>query len=576
MGGRAKVLIGTGFFLLAMEFLFSSRSGKDALIGRYKQIQNWTGRHRYLAVLVLSLVLSVLLRVPYYQHDFTFVDEAWWANGANVLCRGGQLYVDVALDKNPPIFWLCAFLFRIFGISMGSIHAGALLLVCLTSVLLFILGTRFFSPAVGAAAASIHAVASTTYYIPRIVGMNTETLMAVFSTAAAGSALSGLLRKRGYGLFVAGLFASFAFLTKPVAITELAFLAAFVVAAGGDRLILRLRSAVILLSGFALGVGGFLAWMWHAHILRPWWNQAILYGFRYVSRISAGALLVRSLRANAGFGLIFAWLLILVWMGRRMRRENSRAYSFVAFWALSAFMGVVIGRRYYANYFIQVIPPLSLLGAIGLVCVWKIRHQAGVRLLRRICVAAFLSSFLWFHSRTLTYWASLAYPQIQELQLWNMGVENRINREISEHLIRGSSAQDRIFIWGSKPQLYFLTGRPMATPWMDFDVADDFPPQAAEPWVQARMAEELRKVLPRYIVDVQQMVRIEDYPDFRSLMEKHYSIESKVAGVRIFRLRQEPVRESREVAPPRIWARGAGTRPLQFIDKPSAHDVIRR
>jgi hypothetical protein len=546
------------------------------LIGRYKQIQNRIGRHRYLAVLILSLVLSVVLRAPYYQHDFTFVDEAWWANGANVLCHGGQLYVDVALDKNPPIFWLCASLFRVFGISMDSIHAGALLLVCLTSALLFILGTRFFSPAVGAAAALIHAVASTTYYIPRIIGMNTETLMVVFSTAAAGSGLWGWRQKRGCGVFFAGLLASFAFLTKPVAITELAFLTIFAVGASGGRVILRLRSAAILLSGFALGVGGFLVYMWHASILSAWWNQAILYGFRYVGRIGAAAFLVKSLRANAGFGLIFAWLLILIWLSRRVRRENFQAYSFVAFWTLSAFIGVVIGRRYYANYFIQIIPPLSLLGAIGLVCLWKIRHQARVRLLRWICVAAFLSSFLWFHSRTLAYWASLACPQIQELRLWNMGIENRINRDISEHLIRGSSEQDRIFVWGSKPELYFLTGRPMATPWMDFDVADDYPPQAAERWIQARTAEGLSKVLPRYIVDVQQLARIEDYPDFRSLVEMHYSIECEVAGVRLFRLRQGPVRESREVAPPHIWPRGIETRPLQFAGKRSAHGVTRR
>jgi hypothetical protein len=509
-----------------------------ALFDSNRQIQTWVTGNKYSLLLSLSLVLTILLRAPYFQHDFIFVDEAWWANGAQVLCRGGQLYLDIALDKNPPIFWLCAFLFKLFGLNMNSIHIGVLLLVGLTSVLLFMIGTRFFSASVGAAAALIHAVASTTYYIPRIIGMNTETLMAAFSIAAAYCYLLGLLHRRSFSFFVAGLFASFACLTKPVAITEMVFLVLFVIFAGGGSMISRMRHTVILMVGFVLGLGAFLAYLWRAGILSAWWEQAILYGFRYVGHIGAEAFLVKSLRVNAGFALIFAWLLILIWLSRRMRQENARAYSFAAFWLLSAFLGVVGGRRYYANYFIQVMPPLSLLGAMGLVHLWRTRHQAGARLARRTCIAAFLASFLWFHSRTVMNWASLAFPQIKQPRLWDMGHENRRNLDVAKRLMRGTSPHDRIFIWGSNPQLYFLANRPMATPWMDFDVADDYPPRAAEPAIQARTAEVLSRSRPRYIVDVQQGARIENFPDFRSLVERHYRLESEVAGVRMFRLRR--------------------------------------
>lgn len=502
-------------------------------------MQIWAKNRRYLLLLFLSLALSFLLRAPYYRFDFTFVDEAWWANGASVLCKGGQLYTDVALDKNPPIFWLCALLFRLLGSSMNSIHAGALLLVCLTSGLLFVLGTRFYSPAAGAAAALIHAVASTTYYIPRIIGMNTETLMVVFSTAAAIAFLSGLVHGNRPAYFIAGLLASFAFLTKPVTITEMACLVLFLAVAGGGTFGSRARSAGILLAGFAAGIGGFLAYLWKAGILWAWWDQAILYGFRYVGRIGTESFVMKSVRANLGFGLIFAWLFVLIWLGFRKRHEISRAYLFAIFWALSAFLGVAVGRRYYANYFIQVVPPLSLLGAVGLVHLWRSRHQAEMRLVRNICAAAFLISFLWFHSRTLANWTALAFPQIEQARLWDMGQENRRNREIARRLAVGTSHDDRIFVWGSNPQLYFLTSRVMATPWMDFDVADDYPPQAEESWLQARTAADLSRDLPRYIVDVQRSARLEKFPHFRSLVERHYRLESEVAGVRLFRLRRQ-------------------------------------
>ena len=120
-----------------------------------------------------------------------------------------------------------------------------------------------------------------------------------------------------------------------------------------------------------------------------------------------------------------------------------------------------------------------------------------------------------------------------------MGDENRRNQHIAERLRRGTSSHDSIFIWGSSPQLYFIAGRPMATKWMDFNVADDYPPRAAEPVIQAQTADLLRRSRPRYIVDVQRIARLEKFPDFRSLVEQHYSLESEVAGIRMFRLRQE-------------------------------------
>jgi hypothetical protein len=65
------------------------------------------------------------------------------------------------------------------------------------------------------------------------------------------------------------------------------------------------------------------------------------------------------------FGIIFAWLFILIFLSRTMKSQNARAYTFLVYWVAAAFAGVVIGRCYYANYFIQLMPPLSLLGGLG-------------------------------------------------------------------------------------------------------------------------------------------------------------------------------------------------------------------
>lgn len=491
-----------------------------------------------LLAVLLSLGISVLLRAPYFQHDFVFIDEAWWANGAKVVHQGGKLYRDVVLDKNPPVFWYCALLFRIFGVGTSAIHAGALLLVGATSVLLFLIGRRYFSPGTGAAASLIYAVASTTYYMPRIVGMTTETLMVVFSTAALYCFLAGATQGRQLAFLCAGLFSSAALLTKPAAITESLLLVLFVTFLPGSSAGVRLRSLLILLAGFALGLGAFLGYMGREGILFDWWQQAILYGFRYVDRMPPGQFLVKLLRSNAAFIIIYAWLCILILQSRGARRRDVAAYRIALLWLLSAFAGVVLSRRFYANYFIQVMPPMALLGAIGLVRLWTARARLHLRPVRWTVCAAFAASFLWFHSRTLAHCLFLIVPALHDrVELWDMCAEDKRIREIAEYLRSMTVPGDRIFVWGSKAQLYFLADRQMATAYMDFDVADDFPLGAAAAEVQDQTAALLRDNLPGYVVDVQRVARIEDFAPFRRLIEEHYDFDMQMHGVRLYRLR---------------------------------------
>ena len=510
----------------------------------FGRVMFWVKKHRYPLLLVLSVLVSASLRLPYFQYDFIFVDEAHWANGANILHRGGRLYLDIALDKNPPIFWLCAFLFKLFGVHMTAIHTGALLLVCATSVLLYLLGARFFSKSTGAAAALIHAVASTTYYIPRIIGMNTETLMAFFSSIAVLFYLHALLQDRRFGFFAAGFFASCAFLTKPVAGIELAMLVLFLFGSSKHQLASKIYSGFVLVSGVVLGLGLFAGHMHRTGILTAWWDQAIVYAFRYVHRISIGAFLNRSLRVTVVFGIVFAWLFILIFLSRTMKSQNARAYTFLVCWLAAAFAGVVIGRRYYANYFIQLMPPLSLLGGLGLSHLWRNRNQGTLRIAARVCCTAFLISFVWFHSRTLANGLSSAFPQVHNGKLWDMGQEDMRNREIAEYIRTRSLPQDKIFVWGSKPQLYFLAQRHPATGWMDYDVADDYPPRAVETETQIRTAEFLRSTKPRFIIDVQKAAPIDGYPIFQNLINELYSLESQVSGNRLYGLRDQQVKAS--------------------------------
>src|SRR5262245_24209208 len=268
-----------------------------------------------LRVFLVSCVLSVVLRGPYFQHPFTFIDEAWWAVGARELLDGGHLYRDVWLDKQPPIFWFCALLFRMVGVRMDAIHLGSLLLVCTVCFVLYRIGERFFGRAVGGAAAVLYALASTTFYTPRIIGMNTETLMVVFTSSAVYFALAGLIGAKARDCFLAGLLAAAATVTKPVAATELAMLFLVLVVARRSSP-LRWKAAASFTAGVSLTLIVFLGYLVERGILQHWWDQSIVYGFSYVGQVARGAFLKKLVTAPASFVLINAWLWLLVWKAR--------------------------------------------------------------------------------------------------------------------------------------------------------------------------------------------------------------------------------------------------------------------
>jgi 4-amino-4-deoxy-L-arabinose transferase-like glycosyltransferase len=492
-----------------------------------------------LRLFLVSCVVSVLLRGPYFQHPFTFIDEAWWAVGARELLDGGHLYRDVWLDKQPPIFWFCALLFRIAGVRMDAIHIGSLLAVLAVCFVLYRIGERFFGRAVGGAAAVMYALASTMFYTPRIIGMNTETLMVVFTSGAVYFVLAGLTEARARACFAAGVLAAAATLTKPVAATELAML--FGVLAVTRRPGARWKAPAWFAAGASLALIVFLGYLVERGILRHWWDQSIVYGFSYVGQVTQGAFLKKLVTAPASFVLIYAWLWLLVWKARAVRQDSAVAHRVAAWWIVSAFAGVALGRRFYANYFIQVIPPLALLGAAGAVALWRNRGVLSERRFARVALTAFACSFLWFHSRTFAHAYYLIAPGAHgNGWAWKMCLENRKVADVARYLQARTSPKERIFVWGSKAELYILSGRKMATPFMDFDVGADVPMGASGAPACISMANKLRLVRPRYVVDVQQTARIEQYPGFPELLQRDYYLEAEFEEVKLYRSRDDP------------------------------------
>ncbi len=506
-----------------------------------KSFRTYFVSHPGVMLLGLGVLAAVLLRVPYYQHSLIFVDEGIYASTASELVYGKTLYRDVWCNHMPMAIYFCAWMFAVFGVNSAAIHAGSLLLALLECLLLYFIGSRFFSPRAGGLAALAYAVISANFYTPRIIGYTPEQLTVVFATAAALFFLRALDTRRPGGLFWAGLLSMAGGFSKPSAVPEI-LMFGFFLAFSADRED-KVRKLSWLASGAAAGAAVFLGILYLNASLEEWWLQSVLTRVYYVNQVSLADWIRIGARQPLGFGLVYLWLWILIWGGRRGIAAGGKTGRFLWVWLAAAFAGVAIGRRFYANYYIQVFPALSLMASAAI----DRMLQDGIRRRHRIAVWAgttlLAATFLWLQARTLAHWYFLFDPAShQKARLWDMCVIDRNMNEAANQIRSVTGPEDPIFVWGPSPEFYFLSGRRMATSYPFFNVMDESQPPYGEE--KNRTLRALLEKPPAVIVDHFKNIKMADRPGWSTLLSTHYRLFYTGSEVRLY------VREGKAVTNP--------------------------
>jgi 4-amino-4-deoxy-L-arabinose transferase-like glycosyltransferase len=487
-------------------------------------------------LLLLSFAFSVVLRVPHYLHQFTFVDEGWYATTGWMMAEGGVLYSDIWCNHQP-IPMLCArAFFLLFGVSSWAIHLGSLSLVMLESALLYLLGRHFFSSAIGGLAALAYALSSTAFYTPRIIGMTAEQPMVVFTTSAVLLFLHGLQTRRFLPLAAAGTLAACAVFSKPAAAPLFPLFLLFTVIRSGRG---QGRLLWFLLTGYLLTGCVFLFYLWDSGTLSLWWNQSILSRLIYLGQVETGSFIQQLLWQPLSFGLIYLWAWILIIGGRRGRDQNPEVFRFNVLWLAAAVLGVMIGRRFYANYYIQLFPSISLLVAVGVHEMLRNRIRQRVKVTLGVALVCFLLPFLWFHSRTIAHLYFFFEPDRHEqVELWGMCVIDRELKEIADYIQSITEDEERIFVWGPNPELYFLSRRKLASVYPLFDVTKPGEPPYS-PQEEAATLDHLILNPPEVILDTISTEPIDKRAGWHQFLRASYVVDRELHDVRIFRKRKD-------------------------------------
>jgi 4-amino-4-deoxy-L-arabinose transferase-like glycosyltransferase len=496
-------------------------------------------------LLLASLVLIAVTRVPAVAHPRALSDEAYYAVVANEMLHGGLPYRD-AVDRKPPllygIFWA---VFRVAGYpNWPAIHLAAVGWTLATMALLYLLGRQLFTPLTGAIAGLLYG-AFQPYLTITNLAFNGEMMMNLPIAAAMAIALRPGRRPLGLEPFVAGGLVAIAFLLKQPAGVALLPLAVYCVhpayrAARGYGKGITWWHASLVGAGFVLVLAittlilsrlGILpeAWYWTVQ------NHDLPHGpFDLV-------FWERAARSGWWFGLFCGPLLIGSWLSLRRSRERWRGReaerdALIVF-LLASLIGTAASGRWFAHYYLQLLPPLALLAAPALAEIWQTSDPApAARRVRGLVLG----------------WTALSVLVSFVIELYSGLFQPRTPSPATAWLSSRVESGDRIFVWGQDPHYYLDTGTRPASRYFAsfpltgyvfgapeswdprFDTSNRIAPHAWE-----NLAEDFSRHLPSYIVDTDgartlPRYPMANYPFLAQLISSRYRLELRASDALIY------------------------------------------
>jgi len=457
------------------------------------------------SVLVLSLWLgSAGVALPLERDEGEYAYIAWrWLEGE-------VPYVESFDQKPPGIFAVYALIFVTLGRTPAAIHWGAILYTLPTLLLLMSLARCAFGPRVAGLAGAFAAIATAG---PGFFAGAANTEIFALLPLVGGLWLGARAARRDDlpTAAASGAAAAIALLFKWVVVPLLAFQLVFHLFSHMSSPPLEprrraLHAAAAVAGGLVplLMTLGYFAWVGG---LGAFVDATLLYNLQYATRLGLSEyptlLALQSEQFLPTLWPIFAaaLLLPLVWLASRGQRAwvpaQRRAERWLWGWVLAAAASLAAGGYFRPHYFIFAVPPLSILAALGIMRALSFarvpaRHQSAAGLL---CVALVVgqawAAAPWYFA------AGPAAAKARKLYDWNPFPESR---EIAAFIAERSRPEDRIYIFGSEPQIFFYAERRSATRYIYA-----YPLTMPGPGVEERQRQVLAELVrdpPRFIVSI--------------------------------------------------------------------------
>jgi 4-amino-4-deoxy-L-arabinose transferase-like glycosyltransferase len=499
-----------------------------------------THRLRQFRFAALGIIfLTVAIRLPSLLHPQPIDSEGMYSVVANEIVDGGRPYADAVERKPPLLFWTYAAVFTIAGkFNWKALHIVALVWTLCAMAGLYVIGHLLFDRATGLIAAFFYGVFQP-FWSWKNLSFDGEMLMnlpIIWAWAIALRRSSSRLRPE---LFPAGALLGAAFLLKqPAAIAAVPLGIYLLLPSYRDsRSLTRTNSilqATMLTAGFVAAIGLVTIVLWKQGILHEafYWTIAD-HDIPHV--FGEKGILLTLAFIGACLPLVLGAILACrdnneIWVARRP--ERTALFGLLA----ASAIGVAAGGRFYAHYYVQLIPPLALLAAPYYARLWSRTMQPPHWILRPAVTYAWLA--LTVIALSIIRWIELA--------------PRRVPSEAGRYLSMHSSPEDRIFVWGQTAKMYLdARRRPacryiIAAPLTGYIFGGSLPGVDTRnrivPGAWENLQQDFAKHPPTYIVDVQtdpKMAQypVKNFPILAKLLAEHHQLVTRTADGMIYRMR---------------------------------------
>src|SRR5215467_14664001 len=415
---------------------------------------------RWINVIIIALV--VVLRLPTFLPSLYNSDEGYYGIIANDSLDGGTFYQTSVDTKPPGIYYIYVAVFKVAGKNnLLAVHILTIFVVAATALVVRRIGARVGDDWAGAWGGIGYAVFMHAYRPADTLPANTEIYANLFLMVSVLAFFQGE-RKANWGwMFVSGALVAVATLFRqPSAVTLGAMLMYLVYL----WLIPRCQSfwRVLVagsgaLTGFVAMIAGlacYYQWKGNLHDAYLWaWAFAV----RYVEAETTVLYVLKGL-VTVHLAVMLSWILLwyfgirqVIETLRSLRRDAAvpNQHVLLIFWLVLSYLGIFIGWRFPGHYHLAVLPPLSILAgqAFSLFVAehWRSPQprwrwiRAGIIGAAALPAIGFLIGAFVVRTSTLNF-----LPIVQSI-------------------VKETTPKDRIFVWGSLPQLYSFSGRRMAT-----------------------------------------------------------------------------------------------------------------
>jgi hypothetical protein len=451
--------------------------------------------------------LAVLWRFPFWNAPLT-ADEGGYSEIARLWAHGRTLYDGAWVDRPQGLILVFRTLHFLGVDSVEALRATAAVVGVLVVLATMLVTRRLARETITALAAGV--LAATVGASPFVEGFTLSSeLLASFPAVLSMLAFVVYLeRRRPTWLVLAGLLTGCAVLVRQSAFDAGLAAVAYLLWQERRR---GLAPAAGLVAAALVPVAIAAA---SAASFHRWWFAVV--GYRGTGDSLVTGSPVHRLSQfwdsapplAAGLGLLF----LLAGVGWRRSPLPARL------WFGAAVLGVLGGGNFHPHYYLQLVAPLSVLGAFGVVRVVRGRSRAA----RTVALAAAAATFAW----TVPLW--LASPTAQAKRIWPHDPHLRTDGAVAGYVRTHTKPGDRILALWAAADLYELSGRDPAVRYLWWRNVQTIDGAVAE--VRTAIARR-RAVL---VVAVQRPDSLDHSGETRRLLLERYRRVVVVDGVPIY------------------------------------------